>query len=719
MADYLLEIGTEELPAGYIPDAQKNLQQLLSDALRSANLSFNEIRTLSTPRRLTAIVSGLSEKQETVQKKVKGPPVKSSFDEDGQPKPAAVGFAKKNGLSVTQLDYEGPAEAQYLIANLTIEGKPAEEVLLEIVPKAITQLPGERQMRWGANEMKFSRPIRWIVSLLNDKIVPVTLEGITADRHSAGHRILSQGRVKISNAAHYVDELRAAHVLVDPQERKRIIEEQVSRLAKDKSGTPRQLKGSLLEEVVNITEWPHAIAGDFATDYLDLPDTLIETVMVHHQRYFAIEKANADHSHRAIKNNLLPHFITVANNDSAQAQHVIKRGNEQVLKARLADGKFFYLDDQKTKLADRKEGLKQLMFQEGLGSYADKVDRLQRLAAIVSQQLKLHADLAAAVSTTAGLCKLDLVSNLVRELPELQGYVGAWYAEKENMAPEVVTAIGSHYSPRSTDDSIPKDTVGMLVSAIDKIDTLVGLFALGKKPSGSSDPFALRRQAQGLIDILLDGLKSYPLNLTAVIRSLLDWLEPSLKGSKRGFDADRIHADLQEFLMQRLQGKLQDQGVGREVIDAVLGARDPFTNLPDVRVRCTCVENLMAAAGGLDLVRAGVRVGKILGADSPDIVDPSLFVCDAERKLWDTFNQTVINQWQSGNDFVVPQTSGQYERLLDLLKPLSPSVDQFFEQVMVNDEDRGKRNNRHGMLKQIDRYFRSVADFPKLQSLLV
>jgi glycyl-tRNA synthetase beta chain len=724
MPNYLLEIGTEELPAGHIPAAQAHLAELMADALKAAYISFERIESLSTPRRLAIIVRGLSDKQATTTKKVKGPPVKSSFEDNGNPKPAASGFADKQGLKVEQLDREEINGVAYLVANLTIEGKPTEEVLSEIAPRIIMQLSGERLMRWGSLDIKFSRPIRWLVSLLDHKIVPFSLEGLEAGRESHGHRILAKERiVQIKQPDTYASQLKEAHVLVDPGERKQMIEEQVAAMAKALpiGGRAKQLTGALLEEVVHITEWPHAVYGEFAREYLDLPDKLIETVMVHHQRYFPVQKLDAVSDEASAKSNtLLPYFITIANNDRKEAGPQIKQGNERVLKARLADGRFFFFDDQKQKLSDRKQALQQLTFQEGLGSYLDKVERLISAGAKLADTLKLDKSTTDTLIRALELCKLDLVTNLVRELPELQGYVGSWYAELQGEAPGVVQAITSHYAPRSTEDSIPQDKIGMLASVVDKADNLVGLFALGKKPSGSSDPYALRRQAQGLIAILLSGLTEPAVNLTALIDMLLDNLEPALKNSKRGFDKVKVKAELDEFLLQRLKGELMDRGAGREVLEAVLSVKDPLTNLPDILVRLKCVENLIGKQGGLDLVRAGVRVGNILNAQSHQTVDPALFSIDAEKKLWDAYNAGVKDKWQDGkSDFVPPSTGSDYERVLDLLAPLGPVINEFFDNVMVNDPDLAKKNNRHGLLWQVDRYFKSIADFTKLQSLLV
>jgi glycyl-tRNA synthetase beta chain len=353
MPNYLLEIGTEELPAGFIPEAQTRLEQLMSEGLKSKNLPFQSMKTMSTPRRLTILVNDLALNQTTTKTKVKGPPVDKCFDGSGAATQAASGFAKRNNLSVDQLDREEIGGITYVIANVTSEGKPAQEVLAEIVPKIIMQLSGERLMRWGSSELKFSRPIRWIVSLLDDKVVPFQLDKLTAGRLSMGHRILAPGTVEIGKPDEYVDKLKAAKVLVEPAARQALIEQQVAQLAEKLNGKARQLSGPLLEEVVHITEWPRAVLGDFAHEYLDLPDTLIETIMVHHQRYFPVEKIQTDSNgdkNSILKKSLLPHFITIANNDLEEAQKEIKQGNERVLKARLADGRFFYFDDQKTKL---------------------------------------------------------------------------------------------------------------------------------------------------------------------------------------------------------------------------------------------------------------------------------------------------------------------------------------------------------------------------------
>ncbi len=718
MPDYLLEIGTEELPAAHIPEAQSKIEELLNQELTAANLDFSSIKTYATPRRLAAIVAGLGEKQETVSKKIKGPPAKSAY-KDGVATPAAEGFAKKHGLTVKELGTETMGKEDYLVANVTIEGKSAREVLSEIVPKVIARISGERLMRWADYDIKFSRPIRWIASLLDGEVVRFDLEGVTVSNRTFGHRILAPASIELNSADAYVGTLKKVCVMVDPEERKSAILQQVEFLSKKVSGKSKQLSGPLLSEVVNITEWPHAVIGDFSDEYLALPAMLLETIMVHHQRYFPVERENTSDCGTSVKsNNLLPHFITVANNDSPSAQATIKQGNERVLKARLADGKFFFFDDQRLSLVQRAAELDHLTFQEGLGSYKDKVERLKRLAGKLTNQLRLDAKLSVCLERTMELCKLDLVTNLVRELPELQGFVGAWYCELAGEPAEVVRAISSHYSPRHTDDPIPSDTVGCFTALLDKIDHLAGLFALGKRPSGSSDPFALRRQAQGLVDILIDGVPQYPINLSLLLDQVVEEFRPVISRSKKNIDVASVRAELDDFIMQRLRGKLLDMKFGREIVDAVLANHDPLINLADVVVRLHCLDELVRSDSQLALVRAGVRVGNILSPDSPDQVDSAAFSEPVEEELWKEFTEKVKNRWESTGQFKTPSTKEEYDELLSLLKPLAPTIDKFFVAVLVNDPDATKKNLRHAMLKNIDKYFSTVARFSKLQPIL-
>lgn len=744
MPNYLLEIGTEELPAAHIPEAIERLEQLMSQSLKDANLEHEQIQTYATPRRLAVLVRNVAAVQQTTTRKVKGPPVKTSFSADGKPEKQAVGFAEKHRLKVEELEREEMGGVEYLIANVTEGGQSAESVLKEFAPKLINQISGERLMRWGSSDLKFSRPIRWLVSLLDDKVVPFQLDGLSAGQRTRGHRILAPGEHEVKSADAYVEALRKAHVLVDPQERKKIIEDQVKTAAGNVAGAPRQLSGPLLEEVVHITEWPSAVVGEYANEYLDLPDTLIETIMVHHQRYFPVERPGTagggdGKTPRSVRaNNLLPYFVTISNNDRSDAVASIKQGNERVLRARLADGRFFYFDDQKQKLDDRRQALGQLTFQEGLGSYLDKVGRLVKGARTLSDSLKLEAKIVICLERTAELCKLDLVTNLVRELPELQGYVGAWYAEKEGEPPDVVQAITSHYAPRSTDDKMPEDKVGKLVSLIDKADNLVGLFGLGKRPSGSSDPFALRRQAQGLVDILMDGLPETPVDLASLIVSFASELEPKLSGNKKGFDRDAVLDDLFDFIEQRVRGNLADKGIRREIVDAVMTCGNPLSNLPDLVRRARVIEALVGDKDGLEVIRIANRVGRIVESGAPDTVNEKLLEVDAEKTLHSEFKKHMsevhdtitkhsfaadknwrrdAQRWQKTGWQPRPD-SALYHEIIKAARPMVAPVDAFFDNVLVNDQDQAKKMNRHALLRQIDQCFLTIANFTKLQPLL-
>jgi glycyl-tRNA synthetase beta chain len=720
MANYLLELGVEELPAGFVPEVSARLVELLRSSLEQANLKFSSTASFATPRRLTVVVKDLAAEQEATVKKIKGPPVKTAFSEDGKPTPQATGFAAKHGLTVDKLAQENVSGTEFLFAEVTSPARKTQEVLPELVEKIIPQLSGERPMRWGSCDLKFNRPLRWVVSLLGSDVVPFDIAEITAGRTSYGHRILSPGVIEIKDADSYEATLEKAFVMVDGGKRRELIKKQVQEKATALGGVAQQVESSLLDEVTYLTEWPCALVGEFEQDYLALPPTLIETIMIHHQRYFPIEEKDGKNAGQglAFKRKLLPYFVTITNNDREAAQAKIKQGNERVLRARLADGKFFFFDDRKTKLNDRKEALAKLTFQEGLGSYQDKTDRLSQLARTMCDSLKLDAKLKVCLERTTDLMKLDLVTNLVRELPELQGYVGSWYAESEGEPLDVAQAIASHYAPRSASDTIPGDKVGQLAAVLDKTDHLVGLFALGRRPTGSSDPYALRRNAQGVVDILIDGLTDVPVNLTMLIDTLLMCFEPLLVKNGKKLNLDQVNADLQEMLLQRLRGKLLDKHIGREAVEAVMASRDPLIDLQDVLVRARTIDHLIAGPGASELIRAGVRIANILKGSQPAAVDEKLLTEQAEKDLYAAFEKQVKANWARDGVFVAPKSEAEYQSLLDLLRTLTPSIEKFFEDIMVNAEDAAVKANRHALLANIDQYFKSVADFAKLQPVL-
>lgn len=707
---YLLEIGTEELPAPQIPMMLNQLTESLSKELTNLNLKPELVKGLSTPRRLVAIVEGLPEKQPTINKKVKGPPVRTALDKDGNPTKAALGFADKQGVDFKSLKQEEEKGELYLVADVTIEGKPTSEVLSQIMPGIISNLTSERQMRWGDYNLKFSRPIRWIVSLLDDKVIEFELENLKSGRQTRGHRILAPGMVSIESVDKYTETLKSKKVLVCPKAREEAITQQVITLAGSVAGSARRLGGSLLEEVVHITEWPCAIIGGYDSSYLVLPDRLLETIMVHHQRYFPIEetkKTNGDSTTNKSKK-LLPYFIAVTNNDidhKESAKSAVRQGNERVLKARLADGKFFYFDDQKIKLTDRVEALKQLTFQRGLGSYFEKSIRLENAVAKIATDAKLDASLAKKLAQVAKTCKLDLVTNLVGELPELQGYVGSWYAQEEGLGDDVAMAIAEHYSPRSFEDVPAPSFLGRVIAIVDKLDHLVGLFVLGKRPTGSSDPFALRRNAQGLVDTLLEGLeiegKPVHIDIESNAKHLLDLYSETNAAKK--VEKEKLLADLFDFLTQRLKARMLDQNLNRAIIESVL-AGNPLKDIPDTRHRATVLEKLVQSPEGLGIVRACVRIANIVDKKNKYTVDAESLSETVEKKLYEALK---------GKEF-----SCDYDQNLKILESLVPHIDAFFDEVMVNDPDDKKRQNRQALLQNIQSGFSTLGDFSKLQPLL-
>ena len=727
MSGFLLEIGTEELPASFIVDAQRNLCDGFADLLKSNSIAFSSVRGLSTPRRLAVLVTDISLTQSTTTRRVKGPPVASSFEDNGSPKPAAKGFAAKHNMTVDQLEHETIADVAYLVAQVVSTGKPVAYVLQTELPKLISRLSGERMMRWASSDFKFSRPIRWVVALLDKEVVSFVVNDVRAGRQSYGHRILHPEPISINEPDTYAEQLLAAFVQVDPLLRRKKIEDEVTVVATALHGRPRRLSGALLDEVVNITEWPTAVSGDFAKEYLDLPDALIETVMVHHQKYFPVEELSASETRQDLdsSNRLLPHFITISNNDRTEARPYIKQGNERVLKARLADGRFFYFDDQKTKLSDRKEVVSQLTFQEGLGSYGDKVTRTMRVAEAMKGRWQLAAEISIPLERTLELCKSDLVTNLVRELPELQGHVGSWYAKQEGQPIEVVRAIASHYAPRFTEDDIPPDLVGQLASVIDKADTLVGLFLLGKKPTGSSDPYALRRQAQGLVDVLIDGVHNTPVDVTELLEQVLIQFDSLKMKMKSPVPADKVLEDLNEFLLQRIKNKMANLSSRREVIDAAVGA-GALHFLSVIKPRISAIEDLLKTENGINLTRAGVRIGNILKGSLSEELEPSLFSDDAEKALWEAYcnafphidKAKTASSFGAEGDALKALARNNLTDIVDRLQPLVDPINQFFVDVMVNDVDLKKRANRHALLHHVYSHFALLADFTKLQSVI-
>jgi len=569
MPDFLLEIGCEEIPARMIDAASQELRERVGALLTRERLAGSEVTSFETPRRLAVMVSGIASAQADVTEQISGPSVNVAY-KDGQPTPAALAFAKKAAIDVARLEKISTPKGEYIAAKVTRKGRSAAEILAEALPKEISTIYWPKNMYWRKPNERFVRPVRWLVAMLDGETIPLEFDGIRAGNLSRGHRILTNGAITIPRAGSaYVDSLRAAKVL-GRSEREHQIRKALDAATRTISGARWREDKALLDSVVNLTEFPSAILGGFDPQFLALPEEVLVTVMRDHQKYFAVEDSEGK---------LLPHFLAVLNTDS-DPQGLIRHGNERVLRARFNDARFFWETDQKKSLLERLDLLKHVTFQKDLGSYYDKTQRVQRLCSWLSEILKLH-DVAVrpgVIHKAACLAKTDLTTELVKEFTELQGIVGGLYARVQQLdasLPEatrfaIADAIYDHYKPESTDGEVPRSIEGAVLSIGDKADTIAGMFALGLVPSGSKDPFALRRQANGIVKVIAD--KKLPLRLSDLMRDARSGYQKS-EAERKFVDEQKFSDSLTAFFRERLEFYLRDVcGYSYDVVKAVLAA---------------------------------------------------------------------------------------------------------------------------------------------------
>lgn len=681
MKNYLLEVGTENLPVSFQTSAEIQLKEAVAKKLEEERLSFKEIITYSTPRRLAIIINNLEDKQQDEVKEAKGPPANVAF-KDGKPTKAAEGFAKRCNINVDQLKIQKYDDIEYIVAIVEQKGKKVEEILPEILPELVLSLRGSHFMRWEDLDVRFQRPIRWITSILDSESLPVTIADVTSTKSSHGHRFLNPDPVNISSPKDYKDTLRKAFVLVDPAERRTRIAEQIEVLAKEKGG--RIVKNdSLLDLVNNIVEWPVSSIGEFEKEYLSIPKEVITTVMSSHQKYFPVFKSD--------ENELLNYFICINNKNGASAANIIK-GNQRVLKARLEDGAFYYNEDRKHTLADRIEDLKGVTFQKGLGSMYEKTSRLMALSADIADQMQLSKAEKKNAERAAQLCKADLTTFMVREFTELEGIIGRVYALDNNESPEVAVGIGEHYLPRSAEDNIPESKTGKVIAMADKIDTVLSVFSIGKSPTGSADPLGLRRAALGLIlTVIKSGIK---LNITDLLKKDYDLL-----GDIKRNEASQVLSQVQEFIIQRLKVYLNDQGYRYDVVDAVLNSKDPLLDILDVIERIKALSQLVKEDNFTPLHESANRVLRLLKkVDQDFVVDQSLLLHDSEKAFYEAMSSINTDQIS-------------YEDLASKLKDLTPVVEKFFDDVLVMDKDENVKRNRLSLVNKADQIYKTLADF--------
>jgi len=686
--DLIMEIGCEEIPSRFLPGAMEQLKDGAASVLKENRLNYGKISTYATPRRLVVLVKELESIQEDLVERVKGPPVNRAYDEQGQPTKALTGFVQSQGISMEQIEEETIKEARYIFARKEIAGQPAEIILPELLPQLIRKLSFPRPMYWQSKEVRFARPIRWLLALYNDKELPFEFASVTAGRHTYGHRFLAPGPFEINDVSHYFRCLEESYIILDQERRKEMITDQLKQKAEEIGGEAL-IDQELLEEVTYLVEYPVAVDGSFDQAYLDLPQEVPITTMQNHQRYFPVVEKES--------RRLMPNFIGISNN---KFNPNIRKGYAKVLQARLADGRFFFNEDRKQPLEEYVKELRNVVFLESLGTLEQKRSRLVELTGKLSEALDLSPDKSEKAERIAHLCKADLVTGMVNEFTELQGVMGREYARLSGEDPEVADGIYEHYLPRYYGDQLPSSLEAALVSLADRIDTLAGCFATGIQPTGSQDPYGLRRQAQGTVNILFGMKVAIPLG---------DLLELALDSISSKIDLDseereKVKASLWDFMIQRIRFNLQEQGTGHDLIEAVLAV--DFDTVTELFHRVEVLNEYLQGPLLDDVIIAYNRAANLAGKAAGGEVDQSLLVEPAEKELYEKY-QVVRDQIKDINDPA---------ELLEKLGELKEPVDRFFDHVMVMVDDDWLRENRLNMLFAIKALFNRLADFSKLQT---
>jgi len=708
MPDFLLEIGCEEIPARMIDAASRELRERVASLLSRERLSAGEVTHFDTPRRLAILASGIAASQADMVEQVTGPSVNVAY-KDGQPTPAAHAFAKKAGVDVTQLEKVTTPKGEYLAAKITKKGRSTSEILAELLPKELATIYWPKNMYWRKPTERFVRPVRWLVAMLDGETIPLEFDGIQAGKHSRGHRILTDGAVTIPRAGSaYVDSLRAAKVL-GRGEREHQIRKALDAATRTIPGARWREDKALLDTVVNLTEFPSAILGGFDPQFLALPEEVLVTVMRDHQKYFALEDGSGK---------LLPYFLAVLNTDS-DPQGLIRHGNERVLRARFNDARFFWETDQKKSLLERLELLRHVTFQKDLGSYYEKTQRVQRLCSWLSEILKQSGTAVrpGVIHKAACLAKTDLTTELVKEFTELQGIVGGLYARVQQLdetLPEatrfaIADTIYDHYKPESTDDDVPRSIEGAVLSIGDKADTIAGMFALGLVPSGSKDPFALRRQANAIVKVIAE--KKLPLRLNELMRDALAGYQRS-DAEKKFVDEGKYSESIAVFFRERLEFYLRDvRGYSYDVVKAVLGA--DAEDVVDVIQRAEALKQVLHMPEFQAIGAACKRMRNILRQAEEKGIKPAAKFEDLSNSALEEKNLAAFVE-VNGPKVEEFRRKKEYSDALKLLSTAREPVDAFFDKVMVMVDDAKLRANRLALLRTLLKEFSTIADFSEI-----
>ena len=685
MNNYLLfEVGVEELPSRFVSSTLDQIKNNLTKMFNENRIQFDDIKTYGTPRRLTFIVENISERQSNLEEEVKGPSKKIALDADGNFTKPALGFMKSKGLKEEDVVFKTVGKDEYIFGTIRQEGKETSEVLKTILPEAVKNVTFPKAMRWGGRNMRFARPIRWMVTLLNDKVFEIDLEGIKSSNVTKGHRFLGQSEFEVNSLEDYLTKLEENFVILDQDKRKELIRKQCIEVANSLGGEV-EFDEDLLEEVTHLVEYPTAFYGEFNEDYAKLPKEVVTTPMQQHQRYFPVVKDGK----------LLPNFIAVRNGNDYRIDKV-KAGNEKVLVARLEDALFFYKEDTKNSLESYTEKLKSVVFQAKLGTVYDKTLRIENLSSNIIDLLNLQQDKEDA-KRAAKLCKSDLVTNMVFEFTELQGIMGREYAKVSGENEAVCEAIFEHYLPRFAGDILPKTNAGIALAIADKLDSIAGFFAIGIQPTGSQDPYALRRQALGVLNILMDS--KIDIDLKELVKLSLD------NYSNLEFNKEEVINSIMEFFKERIKNLFRDLGIRYDVIEAVLSSE--INDISDMYLRANELNNWLNKDELVEMLTAFNRVSTLAQKAISNDVNEELLKEEAEINLYKEFNNTKVKVEELLKD-------KKYSEALDSFASLRPSIDSMFDSVMVMDKDEAIKNNRLGLLKQIYDTMLGICDLSKI-----
>lgn len=684
--DLLLEIGLEEMPARFVSPAARQLQDKVVSWLEEQRINFSEVQSYATPRRLALLIREMAEMQQDQVEEAKGPAKKIAQDAEGSWTKAAEGFARGQGASPADLYFKEVNGVEYVFLTKETKGNATLEILPQL-EQIIKSMTFPKNMRWGTQELKFVRPIKWLVALFGSEVIPFQIAGIHTGNETYGHRFLGS-KVTIEQPSEYERALLGQHVVADPKQRRKAIVSQIEELEAF-HGWTIPIDEELLEEVTHLVEYPTALSGEFDADFLNIPQEVLITSMKEHQRYFPVRDAAGK---------LMPHFVTIRNG-GIDPTGIVARGNEKVLRARLADARFFYEEDKKLEISTALGKLEQVVFHEELGTVGDKIRRIGDVAHVLSERLQLSAEVQKKVKRTAEICKFDLVSQMVYEFPELQGRMGQEYAILAGEDQEVAQGIYEHYMPRFAGDELPQTTNGAVVSVADKLDTIVGCFSIGIVPTGSQDPYALRRQATGIVQIMLQ--EKWEVTLAELFKIALDIFEARqvLKRSRA-----EIISDLEQFFALRIKNRLQEEGIRYDMIEAV--SQNIQVELNSIFTKAIILQERFETEGFKALLEAFNRVNN-LAQKAPEVetpITPTRFEHQAEHDLYQAYQQ--VEQ-----EFGAGEREQDWEQAFASLAKLQQPIESFFENVMVMAEDEQVRVNRLALLKQIAKLIFAYADF--------